>query len=148
MFSIEQLEEYLKQNHCDFEIIKHDEPIISTQDAAKYFDINKAAPTFILQSEAGLVALIISSQYGKIDFKKLKAELSFSKLKFADKDIVKEVTGYTVGSIPLIGHNLICAMDRTLLQYDYIYGGTGDEYHTLKIAPLDVFKLSNNACYI
>ena len=94
------------------------------------------------------MALIISSQYGKLDFKKLKAELSLSKLKFADKDIVKEATGYTVGSIPLIGHNLSCVMDRTLLQFDYIYGGTGDEYHTLKIAPLDVFRLSNNACYI
>lgn len=148
MFSIEQLRDYLKQNQCDFEIIKHPEPIISTQDAAKYFDINKAVPTFILQSEVGLMAFIISSQYGKLDLKKLKAELNLSKLKFADRDIVKEATGYEVGSVPLIGHNLRCAIDKTLLQFDYIYGGSGDKYHTLKITPSDVFRLSNEACYL
>jgi len=53
------------------------------------------------------------------------------------------MTGYKAGSIPLIGHNLPCVFDDCLLDYDYIYGGSGDELHTLKIAPNDVMRLNN-----
>ena len=141
--SIEQLDVYLTNNNCDFEIIQHDEPIYSTIDAKKYFDINKAAPTFILQTENGLTAFIVSSGYGRIDFNLLKQQLKFLKLKMADKDTVHEAIGYNVGEIPLIGHNLQCIFDKSLLNFDYIYGGTGNKYYTLKISPCDVMRLNN-----
>ena len=143
MLSIIELEEFLKSNDCDFEILEHDTPIISTQDSAKYFDIGKAAPTFIIDTEQGLIALIISSQYGRIDFKTLKQELGFSKFKMANSEKVKTETGYAVGAIPIIGHNLPCIIDECLFDNDYIYGGTGDELRTLKIAPYDIVRLNN-----
>ena len=143
MFSVIELRGFLKRNNSDFEILAHDTPIISTQDAAKYFDIDKAVPTFIVDTEQGFVAFVISSKRGKIDFKTMKQSLGFSKLKMADREKVQEMTGYKAGSIPLIGHNLPCVFDDCLLDYDYIYGGSGDELHTLKIAPNDVMRLNN-----
>ena len=143
MFSVIELRDFLEKNNSDFEILAHDTPIISTQDAAKYFDIDKTAPTFIMDTEQGLVAFIISSKRGKIDFKAMKQSLEFSKLKMADREKVQEMTGYKTGSIPLIGHNLPCVFDDCLLDYDYIYGGSGDELHTLKIVPNDVIRLNN-----
>ena len=85
MFSIIELREFLKNKNCDFEILAHDEPILSTQDAAKYFDTEKAAPTFIMDTDQGLVAFIMSTKRGKIDFNELKQALGYKKLKFADK---------------------------------------------------------------
>lgn len=148
MYTIEELNNYLSDNHCDFEIIEHEKPIIATQDAEKYFDISKCAPTFVIQTENGLVALIVSSQRGRLDLKEIKESLGFSKFKFADKDKILNTTGYTVGSIPFIGHNLPCILDRRLLNFDYIYGGSGDELHTLKIRSGDVERLSNVIKYI
>lgn len=52
-------------------------------------------------------------------------------------------TGYQAGAVPLIGHNLPCVLDNDLLENDFIYGGSGDEHHTLKIAPGDVLRLNN-----
>ena len=143
MFSIVELKSFLQNSNCDFEILAHDTPIVSTQDAAKYFDMEKAAPTFIMDTEQGFVAFILSSKRGRIDFKAMSQDLGFSKLKMADRAKIKEITGYETGAVPLIGHNLPCVFDDYLLENDYIYGGSGDELHTLKIAPRDVIRLNN-----
>jgi len=143
MFSMTELRSFLIGNNSDFEILAHDSPIISTQDAAKFFDMDKLAPTLIMDTDQGLVAFIISSKRGKIDFKGLKQLLGFSKLKMADKEKVKKSTGYQTGEIPLIGHDLPCVFDNSLFEHDYIYGGSGDELHTLKIVPEDVSRLNN-----
>jgi prolyl-tRNA editing enzyme YbaK/EbsC (Cys-tRNA(Pro) deacylase) len=143
ILSIVELKDFLENNNCDFEILPHDAPIKSTHDAAKYFDIEKTAPTLIMETEQGLIAFIISSKRGKIDLKAMQQDLGFSKLKMADKAKVKEITGYETGAIPLIGHNLPCIFDNFLLENDYIYGGSGNELHTLKIAPRDVIRLNN-----
>ena len=143
MFSISELRDFLEANNSDFEIIKHDAPILSTSDAAKYFDIDKTAPTFILKTETGYVAFISSSKRGRCDLKAMKSALGFSVLKMADRKMVQDVTGYDAGTVPLIGHSLPCIFDDWLLDHDYIYGGTGDELHTLKIAPADVLRLNN-----
>ena len=73
----------------------------------------------------------------------MKDELGFSRFVIADKDKVFSMLGYRTGVIPLIGHNLPCIFDDSLLDFDYIYGGSGDEYHTLKIIPKDVIRLNN-----
>ena len=143
MFSITELKNYLNDNNSDYEILEHESPILSTQDAAKYFDINKAAPTFIVDTEHGLVALIISSRRGKIDFKTMRQTLGFSRFKMADKEKVEKEIGYQTGTVPLIGHNLPCIFDNSLLENDYIYGGSGDVRHTLKIVPNDILRLNN-----
>ena len=143
MVSILELRDYLVKNNCDFEILQHDSPIITTQDAAMYFDIEKAVPVFITDTGQGLIALIVSSRYGRIDFAALRHILGFPRLKMADKENVKEATGYKAGSIPLIGHGLPCVIDEHILTYDYVFGGTGDEFHTLKIAPDDIERLNN-----
>lgn|GEM_PF-1324600 len=101
MHSIIKLEILLTNNNCDYKIITHDTPIISTQDAAEYFDINKAAPTFIIDTDKGLISLIISSRQNKIDFKAMKNELGFSKFRMADREKVRELTGFNFSIPPL-----------------------------------------------
>jgi len=140
--TIIDIENILVQANAKFEILKHPTPIISVNDAKKYFDTQKAAPTFIVKTESGLVAMIVSAQRGRLDFKHLKDKLGFAKLKLADKTTIFESTGCTVGSIPLIGHGLPCIFDDKLLAFDYVYGGTGDALFTLKINPYDLKRLN------
>lgn len=48
-----------------------------------------------------------------------------------------------VGAVPLIGLSLPIVFDDSLLNFDYVYGGTGDVYTTLKINPFDVKRINN-----
>ncbi|WP_127531827.1 aminoacyl-tRNA deacylase [Paenibacillus kobensis] len=148
MLTLNELQAYLQENNSDFELIAHETPIQSTQDAAKYFDIEKAAPTLVIQTENGLLALIVSSNRGRVDLKTLAEQLGFAKVKMADRTKVQELTGYQAGAIPFIGHQLPCVVDERLLGYDYIFGGSGDECTTLKIAPSDVVRLNRVVHYI
>jgi len=142
MLTLEELDTYLRDNGCDFELIAHETPIRSTQDAARYFDLSKAAPTLILQTEEGLAACIVGSSRGRLDLKALEQQLGFAQLKMADRTAVRDVTGYATGAIPFVGHGLPCIFDNRLLESDYIYGGSGDELYTLRIAPSDVVRLN------
>ena len=140
--TVKELEAFLRENNADFELLKQDKPILSAADAAAYYPVEKAAPTFVLQTEDGLIGCLVSVNSGRLDFETLKQKFGYTKLKMADKKKIESQTGYEVGTIPLIGLGLPCLFDNALLAYDYIYGGAGDELVTLKIAPQDVMRLN------
>ena len=114
------------------------------KDAEKYFDIHKAAPVFIIQTEKGLIALVTTASNRKIDFKAIGQKLGFRKFNMADREEITACTGYEAGAIPLVGHGLPTWMDSRLFDLDFIYGGTGDLYHTLKITAQDVEKINKS----
>lgn len=142
MYSLNELEALLEREGAEFALIRQDRPILSARDAEGYYDIRKAAPTFILQTERTLVACIVSGNRGRLDLDAIRETCGFSRLRLADRKKLQKQTGYEAGAIPLIGHGLACIFDDSLLQYDYIYGGTGDPLVTLKIKPEDVKRLN------
>ena len=137
-----ELKEALSKSDVRYELIRQDKPILSAKDAEGIYPFEKAAPTFILQTEQGLIGCITSVQNGRLDFEKLKKQFHFNRLKMADQKKIEKQTGYTAGSIPLVGLRLPCIFDHKLLSHDYVYGGSGDVFHTLKIAPHDLLKMN------
>ena len=136
------IEDILREKKVKYELIEQDKPIRSALDAVGYYPVEKAAPTFVLETENGLIGCITSFQNGKIDFNRLKSQFGFRKLKMSNSQRVKEQTGFEVGSVPLVGLGLPCLFDRKLLAFDFVYGGTGNELITLKIAPSDLLLVN------
>ena len=143
MDKVDYLKNILNENNVNYEIIKHDKPILATKDAKGYFDVSKSAPVIILLTEKGLVAYIKSITKGKINFSIIKEAISCNNVEMADKNIIFDKIGFTIGSIPLVGTSLSCIFDKKLLEFDYAYGGTGDPNYTLRIAPTDIIRLNN-----
>lgn len=137
---IKEIERFLASGNIQYEVIQQDKPILSVLDAEGYYPVEKSVPTFVLQTENGLIGCMVSFQNGRLDFDKLKQVFGFSKLKMADRKKIKSQTGYDVGAIPLVGLHLPCIFDRKLLQHDFVYGGTGNELFTLKIDPSELLK--------
>lgn len=132
---MDKLIKILNETGFDYEIIKHDKKIFSAKDGAEYFgiEIAQTAPTLILSTDKGYIALIISGAKGKIDFDELEDKLGFIINGMAKKTDIEEKLGFKPGAIPMAGHNLPTVIDKELYKYDYIYGGTGNEDFTLKI---------------
>lgn len=137
-----KLVDLLKKEDALFEVIHHSREILSVEDAREFFDVSKAAPVLILKTENGLCALIFSARRGRIDLKSLGTQLGYRKFKMAERGEVLEATGYPAGAVPLIIPALPCIFDGSLLENDFIYGGTGDACSTLKIAPADVKRVN------
>lgn len=147
---MERLITVLNKNDIEYEIIKHSKQINTAEEGADYFGINigQTAPTLILKTEKGYYALIISGDYGRVNFEILKEMLKVQQVKLAKPDEVEKVTGYKIGSIPLINHGLPTIIDRQLNRFTYVYGGTGISHSTLKIRPSDIAKLNDVVGYI
>jgi prolyl-tRNA editing enzyme YbaK/EbsC (Cys-tRNA(Pro) deacylase) len=83
--------------------------------------------------------LVIASGAAPVDRGVLAARFGVGKkqIKLADAETVARLTGYPVGGVPPFGHPapLPTLLDRTVLAWDVIYGGGGDERALLRIAP-------------
>ena len=145
MLNLQELDASLRESGAAYELIHQAEPIRSAQDGAKYYDIRYAAPTFIVQTDRGLMALIARASRGRLDFAALREQLGLGKLKLADRKKAEAATGCTLGAVPLIGTGLPCIFDESLLDFPHVFGGSGDELVTLKIAPADVKRLNDVA---
>jgi len=122
----------------EFEIIPNDKPIRSSKEGAAYFqiEIGQTAPTLILRGDNKYFAAIVSGGRKGLNMEEIAQLLGCQKVKLADPKQVKEITGYRVGTIPMVGLSLPYILDKQLLGYDFVYGGTGESDKTLKIAPV------------
>jgi len=128
----------------DYEIIPHEKQIFSVEDGIQYFHIaaGQTAPTLILSTEKGPVALIVRGDQTGIDFEDLSLRLGFRVHGLARRKDLQKM-GFTAGYVPLIGHGLPTLVDGGLLSYPAVYGGSGDEHHTLKIDPHALLALND-----
>ena len=143
MINLDRLRSILTKYNANYEIIKHDKEIHSIKDAEGYFDIKRLAPVLIIDTEKGLYAVIKSTLNGKINFEIVKKAIGCNEIKMAAPDKILFETGFNIGAIPLVGLSIPYVIDKLLLRFDYIYGGTGELQYTLKIAPNDVIKVNN-----
>nr|WP_228101047.1 YbaK/EbsC family protein [Paenibacillus donghaensis] len=92
--------------------------------------------------------MIISGDYGRVNFDTLKEKLSVEQMKLASPKEVEKVTGSKVGSVSLINFELPTILDHQLTRFEYVYGGTGIPQTTLKIRPSDLEKINEIVGYI
>ncbi|SFR67701.1 aminoacyl-tRNA deacylase [Anaeromicropila populeti] len=139
----EELIVLLDNETCDYEIIKHKQPILTLEDAKKYFEMEKTAAILILKSK-DLYYGYIKCGVGKTDLKELAERLHCEKLKLASSSEVKKVTGYDIGYVPLVGLDILYVMDKEMTRWDYLYGGIGEEHESIKINVKDFLRIHKN----
>lgn len=142
---MEKLISLLNRSKFDYELIKHENTIHSAQEGANYFgiEIGQTAPILILSTDKGFIALIVSGNKGRINFNELGEKLGLNIKGLAKKSEVEEVTGFSIGTVPLVGYNLPTIIDSDLFQYTYVYGGIGNNNCTLKINPKALKELND-----
>lgn len=147
---MDKLLSLLDEHHVDYEIIRHTKQLNTAQEGAEYFgiEIGQTAPTLILKTENGYISLIISGDYGRVNFDELREKLSVKQIKLAPPKEVEQVTGSKIGSVSLINNELPTILDSQLNRFEYVYGGTGIPQTTLKIRPCDLEKLNKIVGYI
>ena len=76
--------------------------------------------------QSGRGILVIASGANRVDEKALQA-LAGEKVRKADADAVRSLTGYVIGGVPPLGHAqpLTTCIDAGLLAYDQIWAAAG-----------------------
>lgn len=139
----------LLEHEVPFEIIHHEKQIRTAQEGADYFgvEIGQTATTLVIKSEKDFLALIVSGGRGRVNLEEISKILGCNQLKMATPQEVKQITGYNVGSVSLI-LPLPCIIDRRLMCYPFVYGGTGEATSTLKIDPNALEKTNQVVAFL
>ncbi len=147
---MDKLRTILEQSGVQFEIIQHEKTIRTAQEGVDYLgiEIGQTAPILILKSENGHFSLIKSGDRGRVDLQEIGAVLGYDQLQTATPREVLQITGYSIGTVPLVGLPFPCILDRGLFRYPFVYGGTGQPESTLKITPDALEKLNQVVGFI
>lgn len=137
---------------CSFayELIRHPQPIRTVSDGMKHFKIEagQTAPTLILNADERYYALIFAGSHKRLDFSTIVPVLNCNRVTLATPAEAERITGFSLGSIPMVGHSIPCILDNRLFNYPFVFGGTGNPLVTLKISPLALPQLNNIVAYI
>lgn len=140
----------LDQANLEYEFIMHDKQIYSAAEGAAYFGIvtGQTAPTLIIQTDKGYYSIIFSGSRSHIDFEQIAKILNIAQAKLANKNKVRAITGFSPGDTPMVGLTLPTIFDKKLLQYTFVYGGSGQANRTLKIAPETIMRLNHIVAFL
>lgn len=141
---MDKLISILEQNKVQYEILRHAHTIRTAQEWADYFgiEIGQTAPILLLKSENGYFSLIKAGDRGRVDLQQIGTVLRCGHLQMATPKEVLQITGYSIGTVPLAGLSFPCILDKWLFRYPFVYGGTGESETTLKIATEDLAKVN------
>jgi prolyl-tRNA editing enzyme YbaK/EbsC (Cys-tRNA(Pro) deacylase) len=98
----------------------------------------------LFRTKPGEVALAIASGTARIDRGLLSQITGLPGLKLADPETVRERTGYPAGGVAPIGHatHFPVVIDRRVMALDEVYGGAGSDETLLRIAPVEIERLT------
>ena len=109
-------------------------------------DIAQIVKSLIFKTkETNKPVLILASGQNQVDITKIEMHLG-KKIKKADADFVKEITGFTIGGIPPIGHKNIIPfiyIDQDLINLDEVLAAAGTPNAVFCIKSKDLLKATN-----
>ncbi|MEA3056218.1 MAG: hypothetical protein QOD30_1650, partial [Actinomycetota bacterium] len=78
----------------------------------------------------------------QLDEKKLAAVHGGGKVTRADADAVRAATGFPIGGVPPIGHDLPVLVDETLLRFDEVWAAAGTWTDVFPVSAADLVRVT------
>ncbi len=120
----------------DVEVRRLDGSTATVQQAA---DAVGCAPGCIAKSIVfiadGDPVLCVASGAHRIDTDRLADILDVAELRQATPDEVRAATGFAVGGVPPLGHDLPAVFDSTLLEHETVFAAGGDGHSLFEVDP-------------
>ena len=132
-----------------FEVPEFEESTRTAADAAAAVGcrVGQIAKSLVfMASESRRPVLVITSGSVRVDEAKVSALLGES-IARATADFVRETTGFAIGGVPPVGHQIppVVFVDNTLLQYDELWAAAGTPNAVFQLTPDDLVRLSGGA---
>lgn len=138
---IERLRQLLDQQEAIYFFLEHEITLATAEMGPEngVGGLSEMAPTFILKTERGFIAAVISGD-SRIAYKKIKKELGLKDVSLARPELVRELTGAEIGYVSMINPDLDTIIDGHLTEQAWACGGCGVPKTTLKIQPGDLVR--------
>lgn len=140
-----KVEKALKARGVDSTLLEFSESTKTAAEAASAIgtSIGQIAKSLVFLAGESPI-LVIASGKNRVDEKKLRAVIG-KKVRRANADQVKDLTGFAIGGVPPVGHDrdLDVFIDQELLQYDRIFAAAGSPNCVFPLRPKELCTITN-----
>ncbi|KUJ66158.1 aminoacyl-tRNA deacylase [Streptomyces albus subsp. albus] len=130
--------EALRELGLEVEVRRFPEATRTAAEAAAAIGCELAQITKSLIFEAdGRPVLVLMDGASRVDTEAVRQELGADRVRRADADLVREVTGYAIGGVPPFGHRTRTTVlaDRGLLAHEVVWAAAGTPYTVFPLDP-------------
>lgn len=144
MLNEKDLEKFLKERNVEFELIKFEENVTTSEKAASQTSGVIVKSILLICDNQPILCILLGKD--KIDLEKIRKEINCKEVRLAKAKEVKEISGYDIGALPPVAHkqNIRIIVDKKVSELsdsEIIYCGGGSHYHLLKIKKRDLLKV-------
>ena len=93
----------------------------------------------------GVPTMALVAGDNRLDEAKLAAAAGGSEVVRPDGDAVRAATGFPIGGVPPLGHDLPIHVDRDLLRFDVVWAAAGTWTDVFAITPDDLVRVTGGA---
>lgn len=90
----------------------------------------------------GAATMALVAGDNRLDERKLSAACGGGTVERADADAVRAATGFPIGGVPPIGHDLAVYVDEDLLRFDEVWAAAGTWTDVFAITPTDLVRVT------
>jgi Cys-tRNA(Pro) deacylase len=138
--------EFLARHGVDHEFVAPGVPMPTVPLAAAAIGVEERQilKTLLFTDGRDGFVIAIASGPSRLDRKALAAAAGFSRISMADPATVLRLTGFPAGGVAPVGHAtpLPVLVDEAVIDLVEAWGGGGDETLLLRLAPVDIVRLT------
>jgi len=134
----------------DIQVIEFDQTTRTAADAAAAIgcQVGQIVKSLLFTVKGTPVMTLVSGD-NRLDDRKLAAlyEVGRKWVRRANAEVVKQVTGYTIGGVPPFGHQepLPIFIDRDLLAYEVVWAAAGTPHAVFAIPPTKLVNVTSGS---
>ncbi len=147
--SAQKVNDILKDYGIDTKIVQFPESTRTAQEAANAIgcDIAHIVKSLIFCTEkTHQPILVLTSGINRVN-EKIIESLVGEKIKKADAEFTRNVTGFAIGGVPPFGHlqKITTFIDEDLLQYKTVWAAAGTPHTVFSLIPSDLQRITDGA---
>ena len=142
--SSQRVQDFLNRHGLDLQVIEFTELTRTAQEAANAIgcEVGQIAKTLIFRGKTTSKPIcVIASGKNRVDEKKIVQYVG-EEIEKPDAQYVLQHTGFAIGGVPPIGHDLKPLIDEDLMAYAEIWAAAGTPHSVFRLSPKDLIKIT------
>ena len=146
MEPVDKVKRYLAEQGIEIDVVTFETSTRTAEMAAEALntELGNSVKSLLLLADRKPV-LVLCPGSKRVDTGKVARKMGVRKVKMADANTVKELTGYAVGGIPPVAHKqaLSILIDRSFLNREAIYAGAGAANAMFRISASELIRVTH-----
>lgn len=144
--SAQSVQDALRQKGLAFKVIELSESTRTANEAAKAIgcEVAQIVKSLVFRTtESNKPILVLASGINRVNEKQIEGYVR-EEITKADADFTREVTGFSIGGVPPIGHHRLIDtfIDEDLLQFNKIWAAAGTPFAVFELHSKDLERLT------